>query len=147
MEDKEIIQQMAVEAFNRCWEYIDKPDRTKEDDGEMLTAALTQKELWDQSGSDENRARGEWQVSRVYALLAKSEKCLHHAEECMRYTRQADLVDFDLVFAYEAMARAYHVLGDEIEFDRYYRLGLDALDQVKETEDREYCRTELESIQ
>jgi hypothetical protein len=67
------------------------------------------------AGTIANRARSEWQCSRVYAVLGRSEPALHHARRCLELCESApdEMADFDLPFALEAMARAHAVAGDE----------------------------------
>lgn len=144
-ENKEI-KKLASQAFNACWDLIDKKDRTPKDDANMLAATFSQLYLWNKIGTDLNRARGEWQVSRVYALLKKTEECLFHAEQCLDYTEKAKLDGFDLVFAYESLARAYSLMDQKENYQKFYDLGVKALDQVEKKEDRDYCRSELDSI-
>ena len=59
-----------------------------------------------------NKQRGEWLISRVYAVLNQGEKSLEHANTCMDLTLDGSLKDFDLAYAYECKARAFASLGD-----------------------------------
>jgi hypothetical protein len=66
-----------------------------------------------------NRARGEWLVSRVYAVAGRPEVALHHAERCLAWCERGGLADWDLAFAYEALARASRLAGDDGAAERY----------------------------
>jgi hypothetical protein len=54
----------------------------------------------------ENLARGEWLCSRVYSVLGRAEAALWHAQRCLDHCEAAGIGDWDLAYAYEALARA-----------------------------------------
>lgn len=83
-----------------------------------------------------NLARGEWQVSRVYAVLGRAEPALHHARRCLEICEAHGIGDFDLAFAYEALARASAVAGQPGERDRYMALARTAGERIVEEDDR-----------
>ena len=62
------------------------------------------------SATTANLARGEWQCSRVYAVLGRAEPALWHARRCVELDEAGaeGREDWDLAAAYEAMARAQH---------------------------------------
>ena len=104
----------AVNAFNKVWSLIDKEDRTKEDNEQMIHLAILSKTLWLQAGGTNlNIARGDWMISHVYSILGKGKKALLAAENCLGVTLSNNIDDFDLVLAYEAMAYAYKILDDK----------------------------------
>ena len=49
----------AADLFNQTWELIDKPDRTPDDDLEMIHLAHASRALWKKVGTEVNLARGE----------------------------------------------------------------------------------------
>ena len=59
----------------------------------------------------ENLARGEWQVSRVYAVLGRAEPATWHAGRCLEHCEANGIGDWDLAYAYEALARAHALVG------------------------------------
>jgi hypothetical protein len=61
----------SASCFNLAWELIDKPDRTAEDDEQMVRLAQASLWHWTQRSdcTDKNLSIGYWQVSRVCALL------------------------------------------------------------------------------
>lgn len=54
--------------------------------------------------------------------------------------------DFDIAFAYEAMARAHEVAGQKEECQKYLELAKTAGDQIKGKEDKDYFFSELKTI-
>ncbi len=139
-------RKLAVEAFNKTWGYIDNNDRTKEQDIEMIHLAHASRFHWGFAGDDLNKARGEWQISRVYSLLSMGESALLHAQSSLSYIEKNNFKDFDLVFAYEAIAFANKILGNEKEKAKYLKLGYEAIEQVNKQGDKDYCKSELDNI-
>jgi hypothetical protein len=136
----------AADLFNLVWRLLEKPDRTVEDDELMVHAAHASRFYWGESGTAVNWARGDWQLSRVYATLGRAEPALHHAHRCLdRCLAHADeLEPFDLPFAYEALARAYAVAGDAAEGRRYLALAREGAEQIEDADDRELLLGDLE---
>lgn len=142
-----IHKQFAVELFNQTWSLIEQAERDQADDDRMIHAAHASRYHWEIAGSRENIARGEWLISRVYAILHRKEPCLYHADRCLKVTLENDLKDFDLAFAYEAMARASNLADDEVETAKYVTLAKDAGAQISDPDDRKYFFNELKTIQ
>ena len=66
-------RRLAAGLFNRVWELLEKADRTADDDDEMVNAAHASRYHWGETGEPVHRARGDWQCSRVYAVLGRPE--------------------------------------------------------------------------
>jgi hypothetical protein len=139
-------RKQAIENFNKTWDLIDKKERTKEEDLEMIHTAHTSRFHWGFAGTPLNFARGEWQISRVYSLLKMSDSALLHGEHSLYHCLQNDFGDFELAFAYEAVARAYMVKGDEAKMEEYFALASKAGDNIAKNDDKEYFISELNSI-
>ena len=146
MAEKEIHQELAVELFNLTWDLIDQEDRDQPQIDRMIHAAHSSRYHWEIAGGPVNLARGEWLISRVYALLQRTEPCLYHADRCLKVTLENDLKDFDLAFAYEAMARAFDLATNEVETAKFMSLAEEAGAKITTTEDREYFFSELQTI-
>ncbi len=67
--DAETRRRLAADCFNKTWTLMEKADRTPEDDDEMLHCAHASRYHWGEIGTAANRARGEWQCSRMYTVL------------------------------------------------------------------------------
>jgi len=144
--EEQFHKKMAVDLFNHTWDLIGKADRTPEDDLEMVHSAHASRWHWGRVGTPLNFQRGEWQVSRVHALLKRAEPAQYHAKSCLALTEANNIKDFDLGFAYEAMARAHAVAGNDAETAKYLELARDAAEQIEKKEDREYFEGELKTI-
>ncbi len=136
----------AIQCFNGTWDLLDKPDRTREEDMLMLHTAHASRFHWSYCGTHVNLLRGEWQVSRVCSELKLGESALLHGQYCYDLCIEHDVKGFDLAFAYEALARAYAVLGDESKKSEMIQKGLEAAEGVPDKDDKDYCIKELNSI-
>ena len=75
------------------------PDRTREQDTEMIDAARASRHRWGELVAPVNFARGEWQVSRVYSVLGRGEPALVHARLCLDACVEHGIGDFDIAYA------------------------------------------------
>jgi hypothetical protein len=144
--DAEAHRKLGASLFNGTWTLLETEGRTREQDDAMIHMAHASAHHWRQVGAPENFARSEWQCSRVYAVLGRAEPALWHARRCLEICKEHGIHDWDLGFAYEALARAHAVAGDEGERDRYLALARDAAAAVAEKEDRELLLADLATI-
>lgn len=125
---------------------LDKKDRTREDDDRMIHAVHASRFHWGEIGTPLEFERGEWQISRVYSVLKRSEPAAYHARRCLEICKEHNIRDFDIAFAYEAMARAHAIAGNKTECEKYIKLAKETGEQIEKKEDREYFFSELETI-
>ena len=137
-------RELAVRLFNGVWELLERPDRTPAEDDRMVHMAHASRFHWEEVGAAVNIARGEWQCSRVYTVVGRAEPALHHARRVLEVCQDNGIGDFDLGYAYEAMARAHAVAGDADEA-RDWLAKARAVD-VAEADDRELLMADLDTI-
>jgi hypothetical protein len=139
-------RQLGVDLFNEVWRLME----SREDDERMLHAAHASAYHWAQAPECEpkNRARSEWQVSRVYAVLGRSEPALHHARRCFQICEASpdNMEEWDLPFAYEALARAHSVAGNGEDATRSKQKAHELAKQVADREDREQLEEALATL-
>ncbi|MBI3763345.1 MAG: hypothetical protein HY260_15980 [Chloroflexi bacterium] len=148
-ETKPTIQQhrrLAIDLFNHVWTLLDKPDRTREENDDMIHAAHASRHHWSIVGAAVNLARGEWQVSRVYSVLKMPEPALYHARRCLDICLESHIGDFDLAFGYEALARASAIAGKTSDVEKYIALAKQAGENITEQDDKELLFSDLKSI-
>lgn len=160
----------SAACFNKAWEYIEKTDRTAEDDEQMLLCALTSLWHWTQREDcgDMQRSIGHWQVSRVYCLLGKPDEslpenwrwarctaqmnnALHHAARCLHYSEK--LPAFYKAYAHEAFARVYStrlhpalVLGNPGALNEHLGKARTLLKEITDDAERHLLETDLATI-
>jgi hypothetical protein len=137
---------MAVATFNATWDLMDKQMRTAEENDMMVHTAHASRYHWGQVGGPTEFERGDWQISRVYALLGKGTEALHYAKHCLNTCQENEIGDFDLAFAYESMARAYAVSENWKEVDRYTELAKEAAESIEDPGNRDYFLGELDTV-
>ncbi len=143
---QETHKKFAIDLFNQTWDLIEKEDRDQMETDRMIHATHASRFHWEIAGQAVHLARGEWLISRVYALCQRAEPCLYHANRCMQITLENDLKDFDLAFAYEAMARASDLAGDEVESAKYLTLAEEAGAKITKPDDQKYFFSELQDL-
>jgi hypothetical protein len=128
-------RQLGVDLFNEVWRLME----SRGDDERMLHAAHASRFHWGEAEecTPENLARGEWQVSRVYTVLGRPEPAIWHAERCLEHCERSAIGDWDLAYAYEALARA-HALARDAEAERWKQRARAAGDAIADSEDREH---------
>lgn len=136
-------RRQAVELFNFTWTMLDKADRTASDNELMIHAAHASRYHWQIAGEVVNYLRGDWQIARVYTLLELPERALHYAQVSLRQCEDNRIGDFDLAFAYEAVARALACAGETAGAQEHYRLAERAGAQIAEEDDRLHFQKEL----
>jgi len=139
-------REFGVELFNYVWDLLDKPERTREEDDAMLNAAHASRYHWENAGTSLNVARGEWQIARVYSVLKRSEPANYHAMRSLEICLENKYGDYDLAFAYEALARASEVKGDQASRDQYLEQAVQASKDIADEGDRKYFISELKTI-
>jgi tetratricopeptide (TPR) repeat protein len=141
-------RQLAADCFNRAWQLLGRHDRSQDEDDELLHCAHASRYHWGEVGTAANRARGEWQCSRVYAVLGRPEPALHHARRCLELVEAApaEMEEFDLPFAYEALARAYALSGDEAEARDWLARARAAGEEIADEDDRALLEADLATI-
>jgi hypothetical protein len=124
------------------------PARSPEQDDELVHAAHASRYHWGEVGTAANLARGEWQLSRVYATLGRAEPALHHARRCLAYCEASPeaLEDWDLPYAYEALARALVLAGDVDEAGRCAARARELGERIADAEDRELLGADLATL-
>src|SRR5215207_7567297 len=127
---------------------MELPERTPEQDDELIHTAHASRHHWALVGTAANLARGEWQLSRVYTVLGRGEPALHHAGRCLAYCEGDPdaLEDWDLPYAYEALARAHAVAGDDDEARRSAAKARELGAKVADPEDREHLEEDLATL-
>ena len=136
-------QQRGVALFNEVWRLME----TREDDDRLLHAAHASRFHWGEAPEcgPEHRARGEWQISRVYAVLGRAEPAVWHARRSLEHCERAGLGDWDLAYAYEALARA-HALAGSAEAAEWKAKACAAGDAIADPEDREHFEEDYATL-
>jgi DNA-binding transcriptional MerR regulator len=142
-------RQLAADLFNATWTLLETASRTQAQDDEMLHMAHASRHHWSRVGTTANLARGEWQCSRVYAVLGRPEPALHHARRCLEHclAHPEEMAEFDQPFAHEALARAHAVAGDETHARHHLSRARELAAGIEDPEDRDLLLGDLASVE
>jgi tetratricopeptide (TPR) repeat protein len=132
--------------FNDTWRLMEKEDRTPDEDARMIHQAHASAYHWLQVCTPANAARSHWQCSRVYCVVGRPEPALYHARLVLDTCQRHGIGDWDLAFAYEALARAYAVAGDREEARRWLEQARLASVDIAADDDRELLLADLATI-
>ncbi|HEY5538934.1 MAG TPA: hypothetical protein VIL58_05275 [Thermoplasmata archaeon] len=127
----------AVALFNDVWRLLEKTNRTAREELLMIHEAHASRYHWNVVGTPKNLAIGEWQISRVYAVLGHGEAAKFHANASLEVCRRNGLKDFTLAYAYEALARAAAVSRAAGDRERFLHLARRAGAKIRASDDRE----------
>ena len=139
---------LAAQLFNETWRLMEQEERSRQDDDRMIHTAHASRYHWGQvpAATPAHLARGEWQISRVYTVLRRAEPALHHARRVLDLCQENSIGEWDLAFAYEALARAHAIAGDAGQAREHTDQALAAAEDIVADEDRELVLADLETI-
>lgn len=141
-------RRLGVNLFNHVWTLLEAPRRSEDETFEMIHAAHASLWHWSRPGVGEavNIARGEWQVSRVYAAAGRAEAAMVHGLRCLALCERHGIGDFDLAFAHEAIARAASLAGDSSLRDTHLQRARACAEAIADAEDRDHLLAQFETI-
>ncbi len=128
----------SITCFNKTWELMEKESRTPEEDMQMIQLSTSSLWHWTQRNdcASNNLFGGNWQISRVYAILGNGSEALKYADLALQFGKQAG--PFHEAYGYEALARAEHVAGNTETARRHIQSARTVAARV-EDENRARC--------
>jgi hypothetical protein len=138
----------SADCFNKTWAYIDLPEWTADQEEEMLRLALASHWHWTQRKDyrPTNASIANWQVSRVFALLGQADIARRFALRSLEAIENEDVPPFYTGYAYEALARAEAVAGDEESMQAYIDKARGAAGSVDDEESKQLLLSDLDAI-
>lgn len=144
--EREAHRHFAAGLFNHTWTLLDRAERTRAEEDEMLSAAYASRYHWGVVGEPSNLGIGEWQISRVNAVLKRPEAAAYHAERYLELATEHDLGAFHLAYAHEALARAAAVRGHTTACAQHTALARHYGEAVTDPEDKELLTADLATL-
>jgi DNA-binding transcriptional MerR regulator len=147
--DVEQHRRLGIDLFNRTWTLMEHASRTPEEADELVHCAHASAYHWMHGGgTTANRARSEWQCSRVYTVVRQADAALLHARRCLELCESApsEMEEFDLPFAYEALARAYALAGNGAESTAWLARAKEEAEKIVDEDDRALLESDLATI-
>jgi hypothetical protein len=138
----------SAECFNRTWDYMDKPIRTKNENEAMLHLSLASLWHWTQREdcTSTNLSIGYWQVSRVFALLRQADNARHYGELCLEASQKEGVPPYYFGTAYEALARAELVAGNLDKMELFLIQAHQVATMLTDPEEKKMLLSDLATI-
>ena len=135
-------------CYNKAWELIDKTDRTDEENEEMIRLSLTSTWHWTQRDdwTDQNMSISYWQTSRIYSILGNAIDAKRYAELCLDVSQGDEIPPFFLGYAYEALARAEMVAGNQEKVEEYLQEAHKILAVLTDEHETKFLGDDLATI-
>ncbi len=136
----------SADNFNKTWDYIEKKDRSQEDDLNMVHTAFASLWHWSQREdvSAKNLSVGYWQVSRVFSLIRQPDNARMYGLLSLKHAESLD--PFFKSYAFESLARAEMLAGNRVVMKHYLEKAREMLEQVSDEEDKGMLLKDLASI-
>lgn len=127
---------------------MDKPERTPEEDEQMIRLSLTSHYHWTQREDckPENESIAYWQTSRIFAILGQAENAHHYAQLSLDASRKSGEKPFLMGYSYEALARAAAVAGNQSHRNHYLNEARKCAQQIIDPEHQKALNTDLDTI-
>jgi hypothetical protein len=93
-----------------------------------------------------NLSVGYWQASRVYALLRQADNARRYGKLCLEASRGDDVLPYYRGAAYEALARAEMVAGDQNEMEKYLIQAHQIAASLSDPEEKKMLLNDLATI-
>lgn len=136
----------AIALSNETWKLCQNAGRTPDETDRLIHMAHAARFHWDNCGTNQDRARGEWQVSRIYASLGRNEPALFHARRAVDYATRYGVADWVPASAYEGLARAYLSAGDVRHACEARDKALALVNEIGRDEDKAIVLGDIQSL-
>jgi hypothetical protein len=70
---------VAVETYNRCWDLLEKEQRSTDDDVDLLTCAFASRHHWRIVGGAPQAITADWMISRAAAEIGNADLAVDFA--------------------------------------------------------------------
>ena len=146
-DEEKLHHYMGIEMNIQSWNLLGKENRDEKDNVRMINFAKSSLYHWKKSPKFElvNEQRGQWLISRIFAVLSNGNEAISYAQETLRLTEEHGFKDFDLAYAYESMARAHAVSGNKEKYKEFWEKAREAGDLIAGKEDKKYFDEDFEA--
>ncbi|MCP4580928.1 MAG: hypothetical protein GY839_04880 [candidate division Zixibacteria bacterium] len=136
----------SAQCFNQTWGLIDKTDRTDKENEQMIQLSQASIYHWTQREdcTDNNMSIGYWMASRVYALLGMADNARRYGQLSLDCTQESE--SFTRGYAFEALARAEMVAGNDDKKDEYLAQARKYADSIEKDDEKKYLVDDLATI-
>jgi hypothetical protein len=102
---------IAQELFDHVMALLAREDRTCAENDRMIHAAHASRFHWEFGGNPVNLGLGEWQCSRVHAVLRQPDCAIHHGWSYLEVAENYGLGPFHLAHAHLSLAAGFAIVN------------------------------------
>ena len=139
-------RKLGVKTYNRCWELLEQPDRSSDDDRTLLTLAFTSRYHWSFVAGEKETIIGNWMVSRAAAAVGEGHLSLSYARLAYEAARAPGVEDWLVASSAEGVARAHAASGDLASRDEWSERAATLVAAIGDRESRELIASQLASV-
>jgi hypothetical protein len=139
-------RKLGVKTYNRCWELLELPERTSDEDQLLLTLAFTSKYHWSFVAGLKETTIGNWMIARAAAAVGEGHLALTYARLADDASQGPGVEDWMVASAAEGVARAYAALGDLASRDEWFEKCERLVAAISDREERELIASQLASV-
>lgn len=136
----------AVECNNRTWDIASQPERTPEEEREMVAAAYAAAFHWAKVGTAVHIARADVTLAHALSIAGQGTLALEAAVRGLQFFAQRNGEDWDIAFAHLEVALAAYVRGDAARHRQHYALARQMGERIAEAEERSIFFGELAKV-
>jgi hypothetical protein len=137
---------LGIASYQRCWELLDRDNRSKNDEVELLTEAFTARHHWLLAGGTQEWIISDWMVARAAAAVGDGPLSVRFAVRADAATKDTDVDDWLRASTAEGVARAYAALGDATNRDLWAETSARLVEAIADDEDRALIADQLASV-
>jgi hypothetical protein len=137
---------IAKSLYNECWELLEQPDRTSDEDAKLLAIAFASRYHWLAAGGPEQWVISDWMVSRVAAALEHGDLSVTYAHRANDAAHEADGPDWLIASTAEGLARAYAADGQNSQRNEWNARAQRLVDVIVDEESRALIASQLSSV-
>ena len=135
-------QYFGIEFNNAIWGLAEKESLTDLEKEQIIQTAHASVLHWQNfsKATIAKSQRGYYMVAKVYVKVGEVENALKYAKLCNQITEnnEKELLDFDLAYSYEMMARTAAMNGDKINYEKFYKKTQEQEAKIKDPGDLKY---------
>jgi hypothetical protein len=139
-------RKLGVKTYNRCWELLEQPERSRDDDLELLTLAFTSKYHWSFVAADKETIIGEWMIARAAAAVGEGHLSVTYAKLAHDLAQASGVEDWLVASSAEGVARAYAASGDLALRDEWCERAEGLVAAIADLDERALIASQLASV-
>jgi hypothetical protein len=139
-------RRLAAQANNRAWRLSELPERTPEQEEEMLHAAHAAMHFWNIVGNAGNHAHAAQLLAHVYALLRAPDRAAHYLSRSEPFFLGNDCAPWEKACAFAVKASVAAAAGQSRDHASSYAEAERRIAELPEPEEREILQATLRVV-